>query len=92
MSATANALPAGVILLPLGEGRHYPRGPMQSVFLAGGGETDDLYSVSIWWVDPYLKAVVYSVAALSVLISMRRRKDAGHSDVSRRIAPASGSV
>ena len=50
MSIT-NALPAGVIVLPPGEGRHYPCGPMNSVFLADGAETGDRYSVSIWWVD-----------------------------------------
>lgn len=48
---TINALPAGVIVLPPGEGRHYPCGPMNSVFLADGAETGDGYSVSIWWVD-----------------------------------------
>jgi len=32
-------LPAGVILLAPGEGRHYSCGPMQSVFLADGEET-----------------------------------------------------
>ena len=41
-----------VIILAPGQGRHYPCGPMQSVFLADGAETDDRYSVSIWWVDP----------------------------------------
>lgn len=49
---TTNPLPAGVILLAPGEGRHYPCGPMQSVFLADGAESGDRYSVSIWWVDP----------------------------------------
>lgn len=52
MSALTNSLPAGVIVLAPGEGRHYACGPMQSVFLADGGETGDRYSVSIWWVDP----------------------------------------
>ena len=52
MSAPAAQFPAGVIVLRPGEGRHYPCGPMQSVFLADGQETDDRYSVSIWWVDP----------------------------------------
>jgi mannose-6-phosphate isomerase-like protein (cupin superfamily) len=50
MSMITNALPA-VIVLPPGEGRHYPCGPMNSVFLADGDETGDRYSVSIWWVD-----------------------------------------
>jgi mannose-6-phosphate isomerase-like protein (cupin superfamily) len=52
MSSTTNRLPDGVIVLPAGEGRRYPCGPMQSVFLADGEETGDRYSVSIWWVDP----------------------------------------
>ena len=47
-----SALPPGVIVLAPGEGRHYPCGPMQSLFLADGAETGDRYSVSIWWVDP----------------------------------------
>ena len=52
MLSTINPLPAGVIVLPPGEGRHYPCGPMQSAFLADGEETGNRYSVSIWWVDP----------------------------------------
>ena len=52
MTTTKHALPEGVILLPPGEGRHYPCGPMQAAFLADGEETGDRYSVSIWWVDP----------------------------------------
>jgi mannose-6-phosphate isomerase-like protein (cupin superfamily) len=52
MSSSTNQLPPGVILLPPGEGRHYPCGPMQSAFLADGEETGDRYSASIWWVDP----------------------------------------
>jgi len=46
------ARPAGVIVIPPGEGRHYACGPMHSVFLADGAETGDRYSVSIWWVSP----------------------------------------
>ncbi len=52
MSSLTGPLQAGVIVLLPGEGRHYPCGPMQSVFLADGEETGDRYSVSIWWVDP----------------------------------------
>ena len=52
MSSTTNPLPTDVIHLPPGEGRHYPCGPMQSLFLADGEETGDRYAVSIWWVDP----------------------------------------
>ena len=53
MSATSTRpLPAGVILVPWGEGRHYPCGPMHALFLADGDETGNRYSASIWWVDP----------------------------------------
>ena len=52
MASIAIALPAGVILLPPGEGRHYLCGPMQSLFLADGEESGNRYSVSIWWVNP----------------------------------------
>lgn len=52
MSSSAGTLPTGVIVLAPGEGRHYPCGAMQSVFLADGEETGNRYSVSIWWVDP----------------------------------------
>lgn len=52
MHVPAGALPPGVIVLPPGGGRRYACGPMQSVFLADGEETDSRYSVSIWWVDP----------------------------------------
>lgn len=51
-SFTATTLPPGVILVSLGEGRHYSCGPMHSVFLADGAESGDRYSASIWWVDP----------------------------------------
>ena len=51
MSATTNPLPAGVIVLPSGEGRHYSCGPMHSLFLADGEESGGRYGVSIWWVD-----------------------------------------
>lgn len=52
MSEPGATRPAGVIVLPLGQGRHYPCGPMHSVFLADGAETGDRYSASIWWVSP----------------------------------------
>ena len=49
---TSNPLPPGVIVLRWGEGRHYDCGPMKSTFLADGEESDNRYSVSIWWVEP----------------------------------------
>ena len=52
MSEPSTARPDGVIVLLPGQGRHYPCGPMHSVFLADGAETGDRYSASIWWVSP----------------------------------------
>jgi mannose-6-phosphate isomerase-like protein (cupin superfamily) len=52
MASITNPLPVGVILLFPGEGRHYPCGPMRSIFLADGEESGNRYSVSIWWLDP----------------------------------------
>ncbi len=52
MSSTTNVLPPGVIVLAPGKGRHYPCGPMQSIFLADAEETGDRYSVSLWALDP----------------------------------------
>lgn len=44
---------ASVLVVPPGSGRHYPCGPMHSVFLADGAETGNRYSVSLWYVDPH---------------------------------------
>jgi len=49
----ANA-PTALILGP-GEGRSYDMPDMRAVFKADGGETDDRYSVSEWWVKPHGK-------------------------------------
>src|SRR5690606_32223457 len=35
-----------------GDGRSYPCGSMQALFLADGEETNGRYSVSEWWLDP----------------------------------------
>lgn len=51
MSSTGS-LPAGVILVRPGAGRHYDCGPMHSEFLADGEENANRYSASIWWVSP----------------------------------------
>ena len=51
-SAGLPPLPDGALVVTPGTGRHYPCGPMQAEFLADGEETDNRYSVSIWWVDP----------------------------------------
>lgn len=49
---STTSLPSGVIHVPPDAGRQYPCGPMHAVFLADGAETDDRYSVSIWYVEP----------------------------------------
>jgi mannose-6-phosphate isomerase-like protein (cupin superfamily) len=40
---------------PPDEGRAYPMGRIQALFLADGTETDDRYSISQWWLDPHTK-------------------------------------
>ncbi|MEW5918285.1 MAG: cupin domain-containing protein [Gemmatimonadota bacterium] len=47
-----SAFPEGVLIVGPGEGRQYPCGPMDAAFLADGEESNNRYSVSIWWVDP----------------------------------------
>ena len=43
------------IVLPPGEGRSYPMGRIGAVFKADGGETQDAYSISEWWLEPHTK-------------------------------------
>jgi mannose-6-phosphate isomerase-like protein (cupin superfamily) len=43
---------ADVIFLLPGAGRSYEMGPMHSVFKADGGETEDAYCVSEWFLEP----------------------------------------
>lgn len=43
------------IVLPPGEGRHYPMGRIKSVFKADGAETGHTFSVSEWWMAPNTK-------------------------------------
>lgn len=40
------------LVLHAGDGRRYPLGPMEAVFLADGAETDRRYSISQWWLEP----------------------------------------
>ena len=40
------------IVLAPGEGRAYPMGRISAVFKADEGETESLYSVSEWWLEP----------------------------------------
>ncbi len=41
----------GIFLLP-GEGRSYAMGRIRAVFKADGGETQNVYSISEWWLEP----------------------------------------
>ncbi len=43
------------VILGPGEGRAYPMGRLSAVFKAGGAESDGLYAISEWWLDPYTK-------------------------------------
>ena len=43
---------SGVFLLPT-EGRHYEMGGMSAVFKADGDETENLYNISEWWLEPH---------------------------------------
>jgi mannose-6-phosphate isomerase-like protein (cupin superfamily) len=52
MSTTAGR--SAVFLLP-DEGRRYPMGRIQALFLADGEETQERYSISQWWLEPHTK-------------------------------------
>ena len=41
------------IVLADGEGRAYPMGRLAAVFKADGAESDGLYSISEWWLNPH---------------------------------------
>jgi mannose-6-phosphate isomerase-like protein (cupin superfamily) len=51
LSKHRTSLPPGVIFLPAGQGRAYAMGRMNAVFMADGSETNERYSVSVWWVE-----------------------------------------
>jgi mannose-6-phosphate isomerase-like protein (cupin superfamily) len=40
------------IVLAAGRGRAYPMGRLAAVFKADGAETEGLYSISEWWLEP----------------------------------------
>ncbi|HMH90832.1 MAG TPA: cupin domain-containing protein [Streptosporangiaceae bacterium] len=48
---TSPARRGGIVLAP-GEGRAYPMGRLAAVFKADGAESDGMYSISEWWLDP----------------------------------------
>ncbi|HVT20962.1 MAG TPA: cupin domain-containing protein [Mycobacteriales bacterium] len=43
------------VVLGPGEGREYPMGRLSAVFKADGGDTQRLYSISEWWLEPHTK-------------------------------------
>jgi mannose-6-phosphate isomerase-like protein (cupin superfamily) len=55
MSESGGTLSRRPVILGPGEGREYPMGSLSAVFKAGGDETDSLYSISEWWLDPHTK-------------------------------------
>jgi mannose-6-phosphate isomerase-like protein (cupin superfamily) len=47
--------PRSALFLPPDQGRKYPMGRIQALFLADGAETGERYSISQWWLDPHTK-------------------------------------
>jgi mannose-6-phosphate isomerase-like protein (cupin superfamily) len=47
--------PRHPVVLGPGEGRAYPMGPISVIFKADGAETEQKYSISEWWLDPFTK-------------------------------------
>jgi mannose-6-phosphate isomerase-like protein (cupin superfamily) len=43
------------VVLGPGEGRAYPMGRASAVFKADGAETEQMYAISEWWLDPHTK-------------------------------------
>jgi mannose-6-phosphate isomerase-like protein (cupin superfamily) len=43
------------VVLGPGQGREYAMGRVSAVFKADGAETDALYSISEWWLEPHTK-------------------------------------
>jgi mannose-6-phosphate isomerase-like protein (cupin superfamily) len=43
-----------IVLIP-NEGRHYEMGSMSAIFKADCAETNNAYSISEWWLEPYSK-------------------------------------
>ena len=50
---TDYSLPHGAIYLPANGGRTYELGAMKAVFKADEEETNQRYSISEWWLEPY---------------------------------------
>jgi mannose-6-phosphate isomerase-like protein (cupin superfamily) len=47
--------PRNAIHLEPSRGREYAMGPVKAVFKADGGETNERYSISEWWLEPKTK-------------------------------------
>jgi len=43
------------VVLGPGDGRAYPMGRLSAVLKADGAETNEMYSISEWWIDPHTK-------------------------------------
>ena len=55
MSAQNDAKQRAGIFLPPGEGRPYNMGRISAVFKADGDETQKVYSISEWWLEPHTR-------------------------------------
>jgi mannose-6-phosphate isomerase-like protein (cupin superfamily) len=48
-----DATPRSPLFLLPEQGRNYPMGRISALFLADNAETDSLYSISQWWLEPH---------------------------------------
>jgi mannose-6-phosphate isomerase-like protein (cupin superfamily) len=48
-----DATPRSPLFLLPEQGRNYPMGRISAMFLADNAETDALYSISQWWLEPH---------------------------------------
>jgi mannose-6-phosphate isomerase-like protein (cupin superfamily) len=55
MTQGGNSIDRRPVVLGPGEGRAYPMGCLSAVFKADGAETQQMYSISEWWLDPHTK-------------------------------------
>lgn len=52
-SAATEQRPREPVVLPPGQGRHYPMGRIAAVFKADEAETASRFSISEWWLEPH---------------------------------------
>ena len=55
MSDDSNLAGRRPVVLGPDEGRTYPMGRLSATFKADGGETEQRYSISEWWLEPHTK-------------------------------------